>query len=524
MSGRPRQPLEQPVSPVFRTEAEAFVGQALPVASLHFLREWIPRIGRTAALVLLELRAEVMASGATGAAAPMCEISQDELGRRLDADKKTIRRAVTALVRAGFVTVVPQRRHSLTLGHPIVATHRYRVLMYDPPVPGSGGEGAVLARQAERVLREGDVLPGDRAGRSDDCGGGTPTPRSPVDPAAYRSGGRDSVQTGGATPTPAPLSGGRDSPQGGPLWRRGSPTALAVPKEQHQWGPETPADSKGVAPQQELVVAVSPKELNKQQTEVAELLASCGVPIERATSLAATYDARRIRDQVRRLKARITESSAAVGIANPVGYLIRAIEQNYGAPVAGPVLTERLRPTPPPAAVPSQPDPEPSRLRAMFEALPPDRRQAIWDAATAEVRHKFGLRSAPEPLVWACVYERLESAAVEGSPSAEVSVWTRLSGLQDQAEDIGPRLMAWAVKEGLVPTGEARTRDAAKARATLWVVLKRLGLGQRRIAGLCRVDRTTVREALRLAAADGTLESAAAEWARRFLDAWEVFG
>src|SRR5438132_812245 len=149
-----------PVVPVYKTEADAFVGEKLALASLHFLREWVPALGPTASVVLLELRGEVLAGAATGGSAPVCEISQDELARRLGCDPKTVRRALNRLVGHRLIEIEPQRRFSPRLGHRIVATNRYLVAMYDPPVPGEGGEGAVLGSQAERLMRGQRLLPG----------------------------------------------------------------------------------------------------------------------------------------------------------------------------------------------------------------------------------------------------------------------------------------------------------------------------------------------------------------------------
>ena len=43
------------------------VGEKLALATVHFLRQWVPLLGQTAALVVLELRGEVLAGGSSEA-------------------------------------------------------------------------------------------------------------------------------------------------------------------------------------------------------------------------------------------------------------------------------------------------------------------------------------------------------------------------------------------------------------------------------------------------------------------------
>jgi len=268
------------------------------------------------------------------------------------------------------------------------------------------------------------------------------------------------------------------------------------------------------------------KTLNKQQQDAGALLLEYGVPIEKATSLALTYEPDRIRNQITWLRERLTQPAVGAPIVNPVGYLIRAIEQNYAAPRSGQPATVVVEPVSVAYAVPdTAPDADtaPSGFRTKFEALPVKRQRELWDAAVQQVKHKLGLQAAPEPLVWGYVYDNLESAATTAT-GGEQQAWDRLAALPCPVDALSTRLVAWATNEGLVPKADARTRDAVRARQTLWLILKHLGIGQRRIAQLCSAKRTTVRAALQSVTNDDSTEREAVAWANRFLDAWEMFG
>ena len=129
------------------------------------------------------------------------------------------------------------------------------------------------------------------------------------------------------------------------------------------------------------------------------------------------------------------------------------------------------------------------------------------------------MRSRAYSLVEAGLLDARDSSA-SGPPSR--TVWERLAAFRDAPADVGAKIAAWAMQERGVVMSSPRTRAESRARQIVWVILQHLGLGHRRIAALCGLDRTVIRDGLHAGAADATIEAEAAQWAARYLKLLEV--
>ncbi len=431
-------------------------------------------------------------------------LTQTELARRIGhRNRKVITRTFRAR-KSGedyfslFVRRVPRKELDPRTGRRRNAAHLYIVQMRDPPTPVLD---AVLARrQAERILRDGDVLPGDRISASQS---------GPSLEANLKHSWLGGVDPLGTAPEASPKQRSKPVVQDVSAY---SGTAT------YQQDTDDDEDDR-----------------NHIHKLIKELVAR-GVEPDEALTLVRQYPAHEIQAQIDYLPYHPGP------IHFPGKFLASSIRKRRQPPTAYPTA-DRNAPTatrPGPMSVAVSRDEaakKEARLRARFERLPAEEQQTMWTSAEAKVRGEFEQawanlgykgRRPPQGAVWAQIYRMLNEGEEghEGptiGPSQATAADAGMAPLPSSAFDAGRRFIAWVAEEfGVDLRAPGRTLALAAARRRVWVVLNTWGLSSRAIAELCQIHQTAVARGIRLIREDPAELGEALRWGQRFLRVLEV--
>ncbi len=431
-------------------------------------------------------------------------LTQTELARRIGhRNRKVITRTFRA-PKGGedyfslFVRRIPRKELDPRTGRRRNAAHLYIVQMRDPPSPVLD---AVLARrQAERILRDGDVLPGDRIPTS-------------------QSGASSEANLKHSWPGTMP-------PLGAVL--------EANPKQRSKPLVQDVSAYGGTATCQQSTDDCDDD--SKHIHELIKALVARGIEPNEAFTLVRQYPAHEIQAQIDYLPyhpgpihfpGKFLASSIRKRRQPPTAYRTA----HHSAPTATrPGLVSAV-------ANRNEAARREARLRARFECLPAEERQAMWTSAEAMVRGEFEQawanlgytdRRPPEGAVWAEIYRMLDEGEEghEGPTSSPLQATAADAGmapLPSSAFDAGRRFIAWVAEEfGVDPRDPGRALALAAARRRVWVVLNTWGLSSRAIAELCRIHQTAVARGIRLIREDPAELAEALRWGQRFLRVLEV--
>jgi hypothetical protein len=426
-------------------------------------------------------------------ASSWCELTQEALARLIYGQPN--RKRVMRLLRLPAMQRWVQRergwRTEPGTGRRRRGADRYRVAMAPPPIPGD--EAVPIVAMGERLIREGNLLPGD-------------APAAEVIPRAVSTYGTQPVGKMGETPWPPVSLSGTDP--GGKVGEKAPPGPTGAP-----------------VGQQDLVVNDDVQSV----THLSALLA-WGMARRVAVALVAAYPADRIQRNLDLLR------TAQERIKNPPAWLRAAIEQDYadrGRLGTGPARPSERRGQPLPAPAGREgirvAEERAARATALYEALPPDARQRLREKAERALREEYaqfgpGARVG-EGAVLARVHEWLLARDDRGGAAAAPTPAD--PPLPYPPAQVAAQFYRWYGRRhraaGVDMTVPIRAPGLVRARRVAWAVMQRFGASLREIGAIAGVDKTTVQYGLRQVQHRPEELAEGERWMRQFLEALQDF-
>jgi hypothetical protein len=352
------------------------------------------------------------------------------------------------------------------------------VAMFPPPIPGH--EGVPLVAMAERLLRQGALLPGDE----------------PQGARVSRHGtvpGEEAGKTRGPVLSPPGTAGGED------VGKSVVPLSL-----------EKPAGHRSVVLDDDVRrLALFPR------------LLELGISQATAEQLLKHYPAERIERNVRLYHG-------TSGVKNPPAWIRRAIERDYATQPLSPAAHDAAVRAGVPGLAAAEVEAERRRRAELrFAALGPMEQRTLRARAEQALATEFG--HVTEGMVLARIYSYLSEEDARDPPGE-----TGRSGQPTPAPppySPGPpaaaRFYRWYVRKhagaGIDVSPRSRAPAAVRARRLAWAVMRALGASLREIGAITAVDKVAVQYGLRQIGYSEADQQEAERWRREFIEEHEIW-